>query len=99
MIFQFKALFWGLLITLPIGKVCIEFCKKIKLMDVPGSAQHKIHRRPVPIAGGLTLIISASILFFIFRRSVPSSFQSILIPSLIIFGFGLVDDIKGLSAP
>ncbi len=99
MIFQFKVLFWGLLISLPIGKLCIEFCRKINLMDVPGTAQHKIHRRPVPIAGGLTLVLSASIMFFIFRRSIPSSFLSILIPAVIIFAFGLLDDIKGLSAP
>lgn len=99
MIFQYKSLFWGLLITLPIGMVCIEFCKKIKLMDVPGSAYHKIHRQPVPIAGGLTLVISASILLIIFRRSIPSSFLSIIVPALIIFAFGLMDDIKGLSAP
>ena len=97
--FQFRALFLGLIITLPIGYLAILFCKKVRLLDIPGSARHKLHNAPVPIAGGITLVVAGAILLLIFSHTISQSILSILLPALIIFGFGLVDDIKGLSAP
>jgi UDP-GlcNAc:undecaprenyl-phosphate GlcNAc-1-phosphate transferase len=97
--FQFKALFLSLLITLPIGLLSIAFCKKIRLLDIPGSAFHKIHTVPVPLAGGITLVIASVVLFIIFNQTITNSFLSILCPAVIIFLFGLMDDLMGLSAP
>lgn len=97
--FQVEALLLGLLISLPIGWLAMTFSKKIHLIDVPGTAKHKLHDHPVPIAGGLTLVLSAGVLLFIFRQTLPPSFLAILLPALIIFAFGLLDDLRGLSAP
>ena len=99
MIFQFKILISGLIISLLGGKICIDLCRKIKFLDMPGSAWHKIHSTPVPIAGGISLVVSASILVFIFRKSIPNTYLAILIPALIVFIFGVIDDARGLSAP
>jgi UDP-GlcNAc:undecaprenyl-phosphate/decaprenyl-phosphate GlcNAc-1-phosphate transferase len=96
--FQFRALFLGLLVTLPIGLLSIAFCRKVNLLDIPGSAKHKIHQAPVPIAGGITLVVSGILLLFIFRASISKSLLSILLPALIIFTYGMIDDIRGLSA-
>ncbi|MBI9051224.1 MAG: undecaprenyl/decaprenyl-phosphate alpha-N-acetylglucosaminyl 1-phosphate transferase [Anaerolineaceae bacterium] len=84
---------------MPIGFFAIVLCKKLRLLDIPGSAKHKLHSVPVPIAGGITLMAASTILLLIFRHSLSNSIISIFLPALIIFGFGLADDIKGLSAP
>jgi UDP-GlcNAc:undecaprenyl-phosphate/decaprenyl-phosphate GlcNAc-1-phosphate transferase len=97
--FQFRALFLGLIITLPIGYFATLFCKKVGLLDIPGSAKHKQHKVPVPIAGGITLVAAGFVLLLIFPNSVSKNVISILIPAVIIFLFGILDDIKGLSAP
>ena len=97
--FQFKAIFLGLLITLPIGLLSIIFCRKINLLDYPGAARHKIHQVPVPLAGGITLITAVILLLVIFHQHVTKTVLSISIPALIIFAFGLLDDFRGLSAP
>jgi UDP-GlcNAc:undecaprenyl-phosphate GlcNAc-1-phosphate transferase len=97
--YHFRALFFSLLVSLPIGWLAILFCKKVQLLDIPGSAKHKQHKMPVPIAGGITLIISGLILFLIFSNFLSSEIISILVSACIIFIFGIIDDIKGLTAP
>lgn len=70
---------------------------RLKLVDVPGSKPHKLHRKPVPIAGGL-VIFSTVILAGLFKNilQLPSVYP-ILVPAVIIFIFGLLDDARGLS--
>ena len=96
--FHFRALFFSLIISLPIGLLAILFCNKVRLLDIPGSAQHKQHKVPVPIAGGITLMAASVIMLLIFSRFLSGEILAIIIPAIIIFLFGILDDIKGLSA-
>jgi len=68
------------------------------LLDVPGSAAHKQHLRPTPLAGGIVLILSIIILALVFHL-LDKDFSSLLVAVGIIFIFGLWDDAKGLGAP
>ncbi len=53
----FIPLFWsaaGMLAAVPLA---IRLAEKLNLVDVPFSAPHKTHDRPVPRAGGLALAL------------------------------------------
>ncbi len=85
-------------LSLLIGWFTMWFAPFVKLIDVPGSSQHKIHQKPTPITGGIILITVLTIISII---SIDEHFQSIhgiLVGSCIVFIFGLWDDLKDLPA-
>jgi len=95
----FRAIFIASLIALALSLPMFYLSRRIGLMDVPGSAPHKLHPAVVPLAGGpvilLTLILAA-----LFENVLKlKSTWTLLLPGLIIFAFGVVDDRRGLSAP
>ena len=75
----------------------IRLAPHINLMDVPGSALHKIHQKPTPFTGGIVLITSLTIISMVFLPEHIKSIQGILIGAWIIFIFALLDDIYDLS--
>jgi UDP-N-acetylmuramyl pentapeptide phosphotransferase/UDP-N-acetylglucosamine-1-phosphate transferase len=82
------------LITIPI---IIRFVKKYKLYDMPG--ERKIHLLPVPTMGGIAIaggMMMALFLWLPFRYETEQIcfFLSITI----LFGLGIMDDVKNLSA-
>lgn len=95
-------LFWAfgvsLFISILLGVPASYVAKRFNLIDVPGSAPHKKHARPTPLAGGLLLAASFLALAFIYRKSLPDTIEAIMIGAAVIFWFGLWDDLKGLSA-
>jgi len=95
--FIFKALFISLFLILIIAWVSIRISLQIKLIDFPGSAPHKQHHRPTPVAGGiammLTLLISELLLVTYSDLGVRATFIAVL-P---IFFFGLWDDYRNIS--
>lgn len=93
----FRIIFAAAFLALLTGPVFQWLSFRLNLVDVPGSKPHKLHRKPVPLAGGL-VIFSTVILVSIISNILPlSSVYSILTPAAIIFVFGLVDDARGLS--
>jgi UDP-GlcNAc:undecaprenyl-phosphate GlcNAc-1-phosphate transferase len=68
-------------------------------MDTPGSAPHKQHPTAVPLAGGPVIFISLVIAALLENVLTIKSIWSIVLPGLIVFLFGIVDDRRGLSAP
>ena len=88
----------GLVLSLVLGIPAAVLAERLGLMDIPGSAPHKQHARPTPLAGGILLAVVFLLLTFIFRKTLDRDILSVLIGALIIFGFGLWDDLKGLSA-
>ena len=77
----------------------VLLAKKLNIIDYPGRSSHHIHKNPTPRAGGISILISITILFLLFSLWQESEIIKLLIPSIIIFGFGLWDDRFGMDAP
>ena len=95
----FEPLFWGILITLLITPFTIRLARRLRLVDHPNSAPHKIHQNPVPKAGGISLAIVVFLLAFTSGSLRETETTAILSASVFILIFGFWDDIQGLSAP
>ena len=79
--------------------ISISLAWRFRLIDEPGSESHKIHKSPMPRAGGLMIffvVILGSALSGIF---LSPTIASILLASIIILAFGIWDDINGILAP
>jgi len=90
----YLAVLLGMLVTGVTGWLGIRIANQVGLIDMPGAAPHKKHANPTPLAGGIILMLSLAILTplsGIFR--LPALIGT-LIGALIIFGFGIVDDLK-----
>ena len=94
----FKAGLGGIIVAAAMSPLAIWIAKRVGLMDIPGSAAHKKHLRPTPLAGGIALVLSMVVLAPIFHLA-NKDFSPLLIALIIIFLFGLWDDAKGLGAP
>ena len=88
----------SLLGSLILGYPASYLAERVNLIDVPGSAPHKKHARPTPLAGGVLMAVVFFILILVFRASLNSDLLAVFIGALIVFLFGLWDDIKGLRA-
>ena len=95
---QYVILLFGIILTLISGKISILLCQKNKIIDYPGRTSHAIHSIPQPLGGGIAIAISLAVLLLLFRPEFNNEITKIIIPALIIFIFGLIDDKKGLSA-
>ena len=56
------------LISVILGYPSIFLAKQFGLIDVPGSAPHKAHAKPTPLAGGILLALVLFIVAFAFRQ-------------------------------
>ncbi|MEW6287174.1 MAG: MraY family glycosyltransferase [Chloroflexota bacterium] len=88
----------GAFISLLLGYPSYLLAKRLHLMDVPGSAPHKTHARPTPLAGGILLTLTFFSMALLFRQWVNTEIKAVLAGSVVIFIFGLWDDRMGLSA-
>lgn len=95
----FRAIMLATLIALALSLPLARFFSRLGLVDTPGSAPHKQHPRAVPLAGGPVIFITLTISAVLENVLTFKAVWSILLPSLIILIFGIVDDRRGLSAP
>jgi len=86
------------LASLALGYPAEFLAARLGIMDVPGSAPHKRHARPMPLAGGILMMSIFSGLAVFYRTSLNQDVLAVLFGALIIFIFGLWDDMKGLPA-
>lgn len=93
----FQALLVSLLLTLGTCLIGIWTARRFKLLDVPGVAPYKQHKLPMPYAGGIALALSLLILTLSTGLWRDPQIRSMLIIGLVVFGFGLLDDIRRLS--
>lgn len=96
--YMFEAILASLAMTLVAGWLGMRIARKLGWMDIPGSQPHKQHRFPTPLAGGITLMLALLVLILasgLWRFSIT---QRLALPTLVIFGFALWDDIKPLPA-
>ena len=94
----FIQLVLGLLAGILTSFVAVPLCKITGLIDTPGTAPHKQHARPTPLAGGLVIGISLAALFLIYPDLLSTQMRGALIAAVVILIFGLWDDHSGLSA-
>jgi UDP-GlcNAc:undecaprenyl-phosphate GlcNAc-1-phosphate transferase len=78
------------------GPLWIRVARRFKLVDLPGSAPHKTHQFPTPLAGGLLLASSIAIGYVLVRPDAPGPMAGILIGALLVVGWGLADDRRSL---
>lgn len=73
----------------------IKFAKKKGFLDVPKD-NRRVHKKPIPVGGGIAMVISVSILMLFFLP-INKGLIMTIVASLIIAISGLYDDKKGLS--
>jgi UDP-GlcNAc:undecaprenyl-phosphate/decaprenyl-phosphate GlcNAc-1-phosphate transferase len=95
----FIFIFLALVLSVFIGPLAITLARRLGAVDMPGSAMHKKHDSPTPLAGGLVLYIVLFILIFFSNLRNDPSFFALFAGGGIIFLFGMLDDIYGLTAP
>jgi UDP-GlcNAc:undecaprenyl-phosphate GlcNAc-1-phosphate transferase len=75
----------------------IMFVNKFRLFDIPD--ERKEHRLPTPTLGGVAIMMGMGVsLFFWFPGSVSSEIATCFFSIAILFGMGITDDLKDLSA-
>jgi UDP-GlcNAc:undecaprenyl-phosphate/decaprenyl-phosphate GlcNAc-1-phosphate transferase len=94
----FSSLILSVLFGIGFGYPAMLLAKRLGLMDIPGSASHKTHTRPTPLAGGILTMATLAGIALLFREWVNHEILVILGGTGVIFLFGLWDDRKGLSA-
>jgi UDP-GlcNAc:undecaprenyl-phosphate GlcNAc-1-phosphate transferase len=94
----FSPLVISILASLALGYPAMRLAKRLKIIDIPASAPHKTHTHPTPLAGGILLVFTITTVTLIFRQWLNREIMIVLAGAVIIFSFGLWDDIQGLSA-
>ena len=73
--------------------ILIKFAKYISLVDVPN--ERKIHKKPIPIVGGIAIFLT--LYFFSFFLNINNLFSIIIFSSFFILCIGILDDIFHLQ--
>ncbi|MFQ6083736.1 MAG: glycosyltransferase family 4 protein [Candidatus Aminicenantia bacterium] len=95
---QFRWLFLlvsAFLLTFLLTPVIRLVATKLKILDLPD--ERKIHKKPMPLLGGLAIYISY-VITIILNFSFSIELKGVIIGGTIILLIGLMDDIKSLSA-
>jgi UDP-GlcNAc:undecaprenyl-phosphate GlcNAc-1-phosphate transferase len=75
----------------------IKAAVRFQLIDEPNSSPHKVHQRPVPKAGGLAIGLTILFINLVSGNLQSDAIRAILLASVIVFLFGLWDDLHRLS--
>jgi len=98
---QIDHIFLLILISIVIASalswVSIRIAPIIELMDIPGSADHKAHYQSMPVVGGLVLLDTLILTVIIFGQWSDNAILGILVSSIIIGLFGILDDYINLK--
>ncbi len=97
-ILTFRIIFFSAATALAFTPVIAWAVTRLGLVDVPGSAPHKVHARTMPLAGGFVLLLTTFVVGPILGITAPGEIRAFLFPSLVVFTFGVWDDVRGLSA-
>jgi len=79
--------------------ISISLAWRFKLIDRPGSEAHKIHRSPMPRAGGFIIFFVIIIGGALSGIVTANPIAPVIAASIIILAFGIWDDINGIVAP
>jgi len=93
----FPIILTTLLASVILGPLAAKAAGRLGWVDVPGSAPHKRHEAPTPLAGGPVLALALLACYLILRPPADASIQGTLAGALVVAIGGLVDDRLGLS--
>jgi UDP-GlcNAc:undecaprenyl-phosphate GlcNAc-1-phosphate transferase len=93
----FQTILAALLISMVAAVLSTWFARRIHLIDRPGSAPHKLHTKPVPLAGGIALMATLLIGEYFFGNFANKIVWASFVAALPVFVFGIWDDFKNLS--
>ena len=88
--------FLALLSSLILLPFLMKYASQLGLVDNPTGSSRKLHKAPMPRSGGLGIIIPTGIAILVVLPW-DDSILSFLFSSLIIVGFGLLDDVIELK--
>jgi UDP-GlcNAc:undecaprenyl-phosphate/decaprenyl-phosphate GlcNAc-1-phosphate transferase len=94
-----RALLVSLVLVMVLGWVSIRIAWRMKLIDHPGSAPHKLHLKATPLAGGIALVLALLVGEFFLGSILDPSIRATYLAVIPVFLFGLWDDYKVLSPP
>ncbi|NRT87277.1 MraY family glycosyltransferase [Clostridium beijerinckii] len=86
----FYAFLIAYLIVYFITPILIKLAIRFDFVDKP--TKRKNQKKPVPLVGGIGLLIAFFISSFIFIKPIDKKFLCILVSSLLVFFIGIVDD-------
>jgi UDP-GlcNAc:undecaprenyl-phosphate GlcNAc-1-phosphate transferase len=95
---QSFAFLLSLLLGVGLGYPALIAARRFDLMDIPGAAPHKVHARPMPLAGGLLASGALTVMAFVFTQWLTRDIRAVLAGALVVFLFGLWDDRARLTA-
>ncbi|MDD5467926.1 MAG: MraY family glycosyltransferase [Anaerolineales bacterium] len=93
----FRVIFVSGITALALGPLLTWLSRRAGLIDVPGSAPHKLHRGRVPIAGGMVIYLTVILVGFWEGEFQQPGVLPLLVSPAVIFLFGLLDDWKNLA--
>jgi UDP-GlcNAc:undecaprenyl-phosphate/decaprenyl-phosphate GlcNAc-1-phosphate transferase len=96
--YMFEAVLAAALLTLAAGWLAIRAARRARLMDIPGSAPHKKHRYPTPLAGGIALMLALLPLAYFSGLWRQPGIGVLLVGAVVVFIFGLWDDARKITA-
>jgi UDP-GlcNAc:undecaprenyl-phosphate GlcNAc-1-phosphate transferase len=95
----FVTIVLAILSSIAITPLCISLAWRFRMIDKPGSEAHKIHKSPMPRAGGLIIFFVVVLGGALSGILISSSVVPIILASVVILAFGIWDDINGILAP
>ncbi len=99
MVFQiFVSIILAALFSFAIAPVSISLAWRFHLIDEPGSEAHKTHKNPMPRAGGTIIFFAVIVGGAVSGVLTTRPFTSIILASMIVFAFGVWDDISNIRA-
>jgi len=86
------------LTALSVTPLWIRVSERLGLIDLPGSAPHKVHQNPIALSGGLALVTGIIIAYLVVRPIVNQQVMAIFMGGAVTFSFGVLDDLFDLAA-
>ena len=85
------------LIALALVPLVSRLAQRAAIVDVPGSAPHKVHAATTPLVGGAVLLIAVLVSYLVLGSPLERPVVGILLGSLFVAVWGTIDDRRGLS--
>jgi UDP-GlcNAc:undecaprenyl-phosphate GlcNAc-1-phosphate transferase len=97
-LFTVQTILLALVISLLLSWFSAHLARRLGLIDWPRSAAHKTHNTPTPLAGGIALVSSLAVCSLLLGIFTEPAVRNILLTGLLIFGFGVLDDLLNIPA-
>lgn len=97
LIYGFLAFLFSVLLAFALTPAIRVLAFKIGAVDVPKD-NRRMHKRPVPLIGGLGIFISFSVSTLLFIEGIDLKLLGFLVGMLVMVAVGIVDDIKEIGA-